>query len=534
MNSQDVLRQFAGRQKQQSQSPPNFMEQMQKTIQREIPNVSYTENGAKGYRTTGKNLLDLNFKVSSLRRYAEIDIYEEFMKAFYDNPLTAWKWLFYLRDVRGGLGERRSFRAIIKRIAETRSQEMKLLIPLVAEYGRFDDLWCLLDTSLKNEVLSYINQQLLADIEAYQNNKSVSLLAKWLPSRNASSKNTKYYADIIMNGLGLSQQEYQAILSKLRKYLDIVERKMTAGQWEEIDYNGVPSKANLIYNSAFLKHDEERRRKYLDALSKGDKSVKINAGTLFPYEILCRYGFRYSRQYDETLEQLWKNLPDYVQDAQNVMVVANGSDSMNQSVSVKTSATCLAVANSLAIYFSERNSGVYKDQYITFSEHPQYVSFSKAKSLLEKLQIAERHTEFANTNIEAVFDMILKTAVQNHLHQEELPQTILILSDMEFDRCACDNNRNKRINQTLFKTISDRYQKAGYKLPKLVFWNICGRTNTIPVTQNEMGVVLVSGFTPAICKMVLSNKTDPYKALLEQLNTERYQLIEDTLKGGEA
>lgn len=104
---------------------------------------------------------------------------------------------------------------------------------------------------------------------------------------------------------------------------------------------------------------------------------------------------------------------------------------------------------------------------------------------------------------------------------------------MEFDRCARGNNRNKLINPTLFETISDRYKKAGYKLPKLVFWHICGRTNTIPVTQNEMGVILVSGFTPAICKMVLSNNTDPYKALLEQLNTERYQPIEDTLKGGE-
>lgn len=533
MNSQEILRQFSGRNRQTEAPPPNFMEQMQQTIQQETPNISYTENGARGYRTTGKNLLDLNFKVSSLRSWTEKDIYEEFMKAFYDDPLTAWKWLFYLRDIRGGLGERRSFRAIIKGIAHTRPQEMKLLIPYIAEYGRFDDLWCLLDTSLRGDIIAYVNQQLLADIEAYQNNKSVSLLAKWLPSRNASSRNTKNYADIIMSGLGLTQPEYQSILSRLREYLDIVERKMTSDRWREIDYNGVPSKANLIYNSAFLKHDEERRREYLDALSKGDTSVKINAGTLFPYEILHRYGRSYSRHYDETLEQLWKNLPDYVAGAQNVMVVADGSGSMTRKVGGSTAVSCLAVANSLAIYFAERNSGVYKDQYITFSEHPQLVSFKNAKSLLEKIQIAERYNEVASTNIEAVFDLVLKTAVQNHLSQEELPQTILILSDMEFDMCACGNSY-RRANQALFETIANRYKKAGYKLPKLAFWNICGRTNTIPVTQNKMGVILVSGFSPSICKMVLSNKIDPYEALLDELNTERYQPIEDALKGGEA
>ena len=215
------------------------------------------------------------------------------------------------------------------------------------------------------------------------------------------------------------------------------------------------------------------------------------------------------------------------------MVVADGSGSMTRKVGGSTAVSCLAVANSLAIYFAERNSGVYKDQYITFSEHPQLVSFKNAKSLLEKIQIAERYNEVASTNIEAVFDLVLKTAVQNHLSQEDLPQTILILSDMEFDMCACGNSY-RRANQALFETIANRYKKAGYKLPKLAFWNICGRTNTIPVTQNKMGVILVSGFSPSICKMVLSNKIDPYEALLDELNTERYQPIEDALKGGEA
>lgn len=510
-------------------TPFDFMSEVDKTIKRNTPNVSYTENGAKGYRTTGKALLDLNFQVSSLRNKTENEIYEMFMKAFYEDPLIAWKWLFYCRDIRGGgLGERRTFRAVIKEISETRPKEMALLIPYVAEYGRYDDLWCLLGTSLQPIVIKLINAQLEADIEAYQNNKSISLLAKWLPSRNASSKDTKKKAEIIIKELGITESTYRKLLSKLRAKLNVVETLMTAKKWSVIDYNAVPAKANLKYNSAFLRNDEERRRAYLAALEKGDKSVKINAGTLFPHEIVHKYN---GVSHDTALEQLWKNLPDYVKGGQNVMVVADGSGSMTRRVDNVSRVTALEVANALAIYFAERASGVYKDQYITFSSHPKYVSFKKAESLKEKIQIARRHDEVANTNIEAVFDLILKTAKENKLSQEDLPQTILILSDMQMDSCSRNNNGD-RVNDTLFANIARRYKKAGYLMPRLCFWNLMGRSNpTIPVIQNEMGVALVSGFSPAICKMVLSNQTDPYEALLEQLNTERYQPIEDVLKG---
>lgn len=545
MNNQQLFESFVGggqskKERLEKSTPFNFMNAVDETIKQNTPNVSYTENGAKGYKTTGKALLDLNFQVSALRNQSEKDIYQKFMKAFYEDPLVAWKWLFYVRDVRGGLGERRTFRAIIHGLAEDRPKEMALLIPYVAEYGRYDDLWCLLGTTLQPIVIGLINAQLTSDIKAYNQNKSISLLAKWLPSRNASSRDTKNKADNIIKELGVNQETYRKTLSKLRARLNVVETLMSAKKWSVIDYNAVPSKANLKYNSAFLRNDEERRRAYLAALEKGDSKVKINAGTLFPHEIVHKYmlssgWYRRLQKYDETLEQLWKNLPDYVNGANNVMVVADGSGSMTSRVDSSSGVTALEVANALAIYFAEHSSGVYKDQYITFSMTPKYVSFKNANSLREKLSIALQHTECANTNIEAVFDLILKTAKANKLKQEQIPQTILIISDMQFDSCACANaghgRYGVRITKTLFGEIATRYKKSGYKLPKLVFWNLMGRSNaTIPIIQNNMGVALVSGFSPAICKMVLSNKTDPYEALLEQLNTERYQPIEDALK----
>ena len=196
--------------------------------------------------------------------------------------------------------------------------------------------------------------------------------------------------------------------------------------------------------------------------------------------------------------------------------------------------TALAVANALAIYFAERSSGQFKDNYITFSERPHLVDLSKGKNLREKIQIALKHSEVANTNIEAVFDLILTTAKKNNMEQSDLPANILIISDMEFDGCATSNGGGRyargRVDARLFDEIAKRYAEAGYKLPRLVFWNVNSRTNTIPIKENEAGVALVSGFSPNIAKMVMSGQTDPYECLLETLNSDRYKPIGDALE----
>ena len=490
-------------------------------------NESVTENGAVGYRTTGKQLLDLNFAVASLRSANENEIMRRFKAAFFEDKMLAMKWLFFARDVRGGLGERRLFRTAMKYIAKYEPEMARKVVGLIPEYGRYDDLWSLLDDNeLRPYVVEFVSQQLTEDVANTRNRKPISLLGKWMPSANASSATTKRYAKILRNALEMKESEYRRTLSALRRYTDVVEVKMSAKMWGEIDYEAVPSRANLIYNGAFLRNDEERRRAFLASLEKGE--AHINASTLFPYDIVHQYcsgGYgRTPKSYDATIEALWKNLPDLVQGCGNTIVVADGSGSMMSRVG-SSGVTALEVANSLAIYFAERSSGEFKNKYITFSSRPQLVDFSRGQSLRDKISIALGHSEISNTNIEAVFDLILNTAIRNNMRQEDIPANILIISDMEFD-CATTG----RIGANLFKTIEAKYRGYGYKLPRLVFWNVNSRTNTIPVRENDMGVALVSGFSVNICKMVMSGKTDPFECLLETLNTPRYQPVEDALK----
>lgn len=514
----------------------NFTSALKNTLNEDY-NVSVTENGAVGYRTTGKELLDLNFSVASLRSASEAEITSKFVKAFFEDKMAAMKWLFFARDVRGGLGERRLFRTVMKYLADNLPEYVRPVIELVAEYGRYDDLLCLLDTGLDSEVYPLIEEQLDRDLKSMKDGQPISLLAKWLPSPGASSATTKRYAKQIQKVLGATERQYRKMLSELRGYLDIVEKKMSAKQWGEIKYEAVPSRANLIYNKAFLRNDEERRRAYLESLAKGE--TKINAGTLFPHEIVHKYGnstWNAITEYNETLEQLWKALPDTVNGNGNTIVVADGSGSMTCDVDPHSSVTALDVANALAIYFAEHSSGQFKDKYITFSGHPRLVDFSKAKNLREKLMIAKQYNEMANTNIEAVFNLILTTAVNNRMRQEDMPQNVLIISDMEFDTCAICGSQSdywsrKRPDSRLFNVIRQRYEAAGYKLPRLVFWNVNSRTGTIPVKENDLGVALVSGFSQNVASMVMSGKLDPYECLMETLNSERYQPVEKALEG---
>ena len=520
----------------------SFMDAVKNTLNEDF-NYTVTENGALGYRTSGKELVDLNFAVASMRGMSEEQIYDKFTKAYFEDKKMALRWLFFARDVRGGLGERRLFRVILQNMAKENPDIVKKLVPLVSEYGRYDDLWDLFETDVDGVVLDIIKNQLESDLNNMKNSKPVSLLAKWLPSSNASSEKTKQNARYIYKNLGLTEREYRKGLSKLRAYIDVVERKMSAKQWENIKYEAVPSRANLIYNNAFLRNDEERRREYLSKLEKGE--TKINAGTLFPHDIVHKYcgGRMYSfgtGKYDATVEALWKALPDMVQGCGNTIVVADGSASMNVNVGGGSGVTALEVANALAIYFAEHSSGDFKDKYITFSENPQLVDFSKCNSLYDKLKTALAHSECANTNIKKVFDLILTTAIKGHMAQEEIPQNVLIISDMEFDGCVnCGELTREaygwwvsyaRPDNRLFETIRQKFANAGYKMPRLVFWNVNSRTGTIPVTENDLGVALVSGFSTNVCKMVMSGKTDPYECLVETLMSERYDAVETALK----
>ena len=513
----------------------NFMENMKETLEEDF-NESVTENGALGYRTTGKAILDFNFKVSSYRNKSEDEIIEDFEKVWLENKVLAMQFLFFIRDREEGLGERRLFRVIIKHLADTEPEMAKKVILVIAEYGRYDDLLELFETSLEEDVLQLIKEQLFLDDLDCDAENPISLCAKWLPSINASSEKQKERAKKIIKSLNTTQERYRKLLSKLRKYIDVTERKMCANEWDKIKYKNVPSRANLNYNNAFLKHDEERRREFLSKVEKGEK--KIHAGKLYPHDIVHRYmdnrgWYSNVKQKDTALEELWKALPQ--KEIANTLVVADGSGSMSACVG-NTSITALDVANALAIYFAEHNKGQFKDKYITFSANPQYVDFEGCTSLHDKIRKALAYNEVANTNIEKVFDLILETAKKYNLSQDEMPANILIISDMEFDSCVtcsdgCINyyNRKGKPDKKLFKEISERYVIAGYKLPRLVFWNVNSRTGTIPLKENDLGVALVSGFSTNIAEMVMTSELDPLKVLIEKLGTERYKKIAEIL-----
>lgn len=487
----------------------------------------FTEKGAVGYKSSGSALLDLNYAVSSIRQASELEIVNLFGKAFFENRKYALKWLFFARDVREGLGERRLFRVCYKTLYKLDMRLFCSNLELIAEYGRWDDLVSLMiidDDYCQRAIGSIIKAQLEEDIINMNLDKPVSLLAKWLPSENASSNETKLLARKIRTALGMAPKNYRQMLSKLRKHLDVVEIKMCNNEWENIDYEKVPSLANLRYKNAFLKHDGIRRSIYLESVSNGTN--KMNMSVANPVDVVSKYMSgritKYVKKYDETLELAWKNLKDiFIEDT---LVVADGSGSMEMLVSGKT--TALDVANALAIYTSEHNKGVYKDKYITFSNRPQFVDFSDKETLKEKLTLALEHNEISNTNIEAVFDLILNVAVKNDVPADEMVNNVLIISDMEFDAAQRGYwERGNELSAPLFEEIKARYENNGYKLPKLIFWNVNSRTKTIPLIENELGVTLVSGFSQNVLKMVMSNKYDPYEVLIETLENERYDKI---------
>lgn len=344
-----------------------------------------------------------------------------------------------------------------------------------------------------------------------------------MPSTNTSSKETRILAKRFIKAGNSTEKDYRKLLSKLRAYIDVLERKACANKWADIKYENVPSQANLKYRNAFLKHDKDRREEYLSSLVKGE--TKINASTLFPHDIVYKYhpdDYPHSISVkDTTLEELWKSLPNYVNGNMNTLVVRDGSGSMITSVG-NTLVTALDVATALSIYFSERCEGVFKDKFITFSSKPEFVDLSKLTNLHDKIEECYRFHDCSNTDIGKTFDLLLDIAVENNLKQEEIPN-LLIISDMEFDNATCSVYKEK-----IFEIISAKFSRYGYQLPKLIFWNVNSRTTTIPLTQNKHGVILVSGFSPVITKMVLSEETDPYKALVQEITSDRYRQV--TLK----
>ena len=480
-------------------------------------NRTLTENGAATHVTTGSHCLDLFATIGALRSSNEQEIVNRFVRAYTEDPDLAMKTLFFARDVRGGLGERKVFRVCLNWLAHNAPASARKNIPYVAEFGRWDDLLSLMGTPCEGDALMCIKKQLETDLNAMDMGDDVSLLAKWLPSVNASNADTVRSAKRIARFLGMDDATYRKTLVKLRQQIRILENNLRTKDYT-FDYSKQPSKAMFKYRKAFHRNDGQRYGAFLEQVNKGE--VTLHAGTLLPYELVEPYldwswktSMRsISEEEKATLNATWASLPSFGND-ENALAVIDTSGSMYSGKPMPA-----AVALSLGIYFAQHNTGVFKNHFIEFSSRPQLLEI-KGDTFADQLRYLASFNEVADTNLEAVLDLILKAAVRNKVPQEQLPATLYLISDMEFNYCV------QNAGTTNFENAKAKFAAHGYQLPKIVFWNVQSRNTQQPVTMNEQGVALVSGCSPRIFSMVTSGNLSPVTYMLEVLGAERYANI---------
>jgi hypothetical protein len=462
-----------------------------------------TENGMTTNSTTLNECVNLFFQVGALRGQDKQRLISKFSKAFTEDSLTAMKILFWARDVRGGAGERQIFRDIITWLAETHPTTLKKNVHLISEYGRWDDFLTLVTSKTCWEVaLECIRLGLLNED---------GLCAKWMPRKGVK-------ANIIRKYLGVTPKQYRKLLVRLT---NVVETPMCSKDWSSIDYSKLPSLASSRYQRAFLKNDTKRYEEFKLALENGETTV--NAGALYPYDVVKSIQFNG----DNTVSQAqWESLPNYMEDSTDrILPIVDVSGSMGCSAGNNPNLTCMDVAVSLGLYISERNEGVFKDTFLTFSSNPTLQVLNGP--LVDRLSQLKCADWAMSTDLQKAFKLILNQAVKHNVPVEEMPTKLLILSDMEFNEATSSNwDRVSEWNPTAQQMIKGMYEEAGYEMPDIVYWNIQSRNDNCPTRFDETGTALVSGFSPSIMRSILSCKNiTPYEVMMETIDSPRYEAI---------
>lgn len=486
-------------------------------------NKTYTENGAVAYRSTTSDCLDLFATIGALRGANDSVIIDRFLRAYAEDADLAMKLLFYARDIRGGIGERRVFRVILRWLADNEPLSVEKNIRYIAEFGRYDDLLSLMDTACEKQAMQFIKQQLSSDCMALKSGQPVSLLAKWLPSINASHNDTIRYGKRIARFMGMNDAQYRKILTALRAKIHIIENNLREKDYS-FDYSQQPSKAMLKYRKAFIRNDGARYQDFLRQVSCG--KATLNTDTVMPYELVAPYldwaaftpenhCFMRAISDDEkaSLNAAWASLPNFAAEG-NALAIIDTSGSMYSG----SQPLPAAVALSLGLYFAEHNTGKFKNHFIEFSDTPELIAI-KGDTFVDRLRYIASFNEIASTDLEAVFDLILRTAVRNHVPQDDLPSQLYIISDMEFNCCVCN------ANATIFENAKAEFSHYGYRLPEVVFWNVNCRTPQQPVRFNEEGVALISGCSPRVFSMLNTKIPTPYAFMMDVLGSERYSAI---------
>ena len=461
---------------------------------------SITENGCVTNSTSLNNCVDLFFQIGAMRGQDKQRLINSFTKAFVENPLTAMRLLFWARDVRGGAGERQIFKDIISYLATNRTEAISKNMYLISEFGRWDDLLVFFGTPLENQALNLISDALKSG------NK---LVGKWLPRPSGKNIMGRLQANILRKHLGLSPKNYRKLLVENS---NTVEQLMCAKDWDKIEYSKLPSKAMSNLMKAFSKNDLSRFQEYLASLEKGE--VKINTGAVYPYDIIKNL-----KQGNEKGANLqWDALPNYMEGNYEILLpMVDVSGSMSQCIANNPNLNVMDIAISLGLYISERNIGKFKDAFITFTSDPTLQVLSG--SLNDRYRQIKGPVGY-DTNIEKAFTMLLSKAVEFNVSESEMPTMILMLSDMEF-------NESSIRKFTAQEMIEDHYIKAGYKMPKLVYWNLaCRSDSNKPVQFDKSGTALVSGFSTSLLTNLLGGKDmTPYSMMMSVIDSDRYQVI---------
>ena len=444
-----------------------------------------TANGATTHSTSLNACLDLFFIAGASRFMQESDIIIMFERARGENRDLSYKILFWARDARGGAGEKRFFHIVMEHISKVYPTDYEQLAIHIPEYGYWKDVFKIEQPNSEN--LNWLAIQL-------EESPNANLLAKWFPRRGQWFVAMHRY-------LKMTPKEFRKKLVSMTK---VVETQMCANEWSEINYSQVPSVAMNKYRTAFYNRDGVRYASYIDDVIAGN--TKINASVLFPHQLYQAY---MNGGNAVAVEAQWNALPDYMANStERILPVCDVSGSMT--------GLPMDVSVSLGIYISERNRGIFKDAFITFSERPE-MNYLKG-GLSDRMRQLSTASWGYSTNLEATFDLILNTAVDESLPESEMPTKLLIISDMEFDSAAD--------GQTNLDSIRLKYSNAGYKMPEIVFWNVNGRMGNVPASVEDKGIGLVSGFSPSILKSVLQGEIySPEQLMLDTVETARYARI---------
>ena len=476
-----------------------------------------TENGAVALNTTGDARLDFFGTAGSLRGADKARITRLFSEAYKMDPLFATKIAFYARDVRGGLGERQTFRTLLEYMAKYHPEALRPNLDLIGVYGRYDDMYSLIGTPMEDEMWAAMKKQFEEDRLNLQAGNAVSLLAKWIKTADASSANTRKLGIMTAQKLGYSVYEFKRLVRAMRRRIGIVEALMSAGRWDEIRYGAVPSRAMMIYRNAFMKHDEDRYKEFIQRAVSGEET--IHSATLFPYDIVEKVlemswrGVKVSE--DDVLEAQWRQLPDYVEPGTNALVIADTSGSMY--------GRPMATSVGLAVYFAERNTGPYHNMFMSFSGTSR-IQMLKGETLAQKISSMNMNDWAGNTNLKAAFQHVLEIAVQNHVAEEDMPKSLIVISDMEIDYCGDKN-------WTFYEKMSQKFREHGYQIPNVIFWNVASRQDVFHADKSRTGVQLVSGQSAAVFRQVMQCVgLNPVEAMEKIINYERYVAITIALK----